>query len=86
AMSAGSALADSVASAQAEISALTQQIQAAPQDRDLYNKRSQLYHRIGEHQAALDDLKKNCALEPNPDFQELCNMEVQDYMKIYGVK
>ena len=68
---------------EAQIAALTQQIAANPGDKNLYNKRSQLYHAAGQHQQAMADLEKSCQLEADKDVAELCMMEVKDYAATY---
>lgn len=70
----------------AQIAALTQQIAANPSDKNLYNKRSQLYHAAGQHQQAIADLEKSCQLEADKDVAELCMMEVKDYAATYHLQ
>ncbi len=69
-----------------QIVALTQQIAANPGDKNLYNKRSQLYHAAGQHQQAMTDLEKSCQLEADKDVAELCMMEVKDYAATYHLQ
>ena len=72
-------------SANVELDTLTKSIQASPNDGKLYSKRAHVYHKLGNPQAALADLKKNCELTADADIKELCDMEVADYSKTLPV-
>ena len=75
-----------------EIDKLSMQIKQTPEDQipsrgnNLYVQRANLYIKLGNYQAALDDMRKNCSLEKNKDIRELCDMEVTEFTKLHNLQ